>query len=271
MSIFKKAEESAKLPSFVNNAFFDDSKIEVKDEFDSLLKEANSNKFVYENRVNGFKKSASEMPEFNVPTPALYSDSVDGIKRSSYGRHFYDEPSLNTPDKVRSLQYDGTRKAESHMQNGFSIWEPEFDDIQNAFMASQEQTNQIFDRRTMMEKKLANKNKWEADQLNSIRKSNVLPYRGLGVARLANDVQVDHNKINNLGDFYAEANDAIREMTRAANRDRKAKLSRNGYDPEDNINSANKKEFIEARTMAALSNNSEFLLKFAEEISLDDL
>ncbi len=267
MSIFKKAGETEKLPEFIDNAFFDNSKkVNVDDEFSNLLKEASSNKYIYENRVKGFKEASATRPDFTPPKPTMYSDTSDGIRRSSYGQKFHDEPTELSNNKIRSIQYDGTRQAEVHLQNGLSIWEPEFDDIKNAFEKSQEQSNAIFDRKTFVEKRAAKNQQWESEQINSIRKANVLPYRGLGIARLSNEVQVDHNKLNNVGDFYAEANDAIREMTRAANRDRKAKLSRNGYDPEEK--QPETKEEVYARTMKALSNDSKFLLDFAEKMDI---
>lgn len=270
MSIFRKASENEKLPGFIDTAFFDNSKkVEIEDEFGQLLKEASSNKSIYEDRLNSFKKNPPKEQEVNIPQPVRYSDVNDGIRRSSYGQKFHDETSeyFRSSENIRSTQYDNSNYA----QNGFSIWEPEFDELQNAFLESQKQSDEIYDRRTAMEKKAAEHKNWESKNINSIRKANVLPYRGLGIKRLANDVQVDHNKLNNVNEFYAEAHDSIREMTKAANRDRKAKLSRNGSDINDSARTeAEIKEAISARTMEALQSNSQFLIDFAEKITINE-
>jgi hypothetical protein len=264
MSIFKKSSDQ--LPDVIKEAFFDNIvSMDQPDEFSSLLKEANTNenRSVYENRLKAFKKAQAETHEFSKPEPTKYSDLPGGIRRVGYGERFSDE----NPEKIRSISYDNNKLAENLLTNGFSIWEPEFDELSNAFIESQKQSDAVFDRRTFAEKKAAAAQKWESDNLNSIRENKVLPYRGLGIARVGNEQPINHGKFNSSNDFIAETNDNIHELIRESNRDRKSKISRQGAAPEETYMD---KEAVHARTIEALHNNSDFLVRFAEEISLND-
>ncbi len=272
MSIFRKASQLESLPKTVSNAYFDSHEIEIKDEFADLIKEASdvNNKAVYASRVKNYKDSASTGHEFSKPEPAIYSDLPGGIRRAGYGQRFQGEKSpMFGEEAIRSIEFDNNKYAESLLNNGFSIWEPEFDELTTAFEHSQKQHDAIFDRRTAAEKKAAMHTAWEGEKLNQIRQSKVLPYRGLGVSRVANEQPIHHGNINTIDDFYGEVQDSIREMVRESNATRKAKISRKGVDPEERRSQWENKEAIQARTMQSLENQS-FIAKFAEGILLDD-
>jgi hypothetical protein len=272
MSIFRKASDLNAIPDAISNAYFDNNDIEVADEFSSLFKEASdvNTKSVYENRLKSFKKAQAESHEFAQPAPAVYSESKDGIRRIGHGQRFPGEHSeLFGSEQLRSINYDNNKYAENLLNNGFSIWEPEFDELQDAFSASQKQSDAIFERRSAAEKKALNHKAWEKENLNTIRKANVLPYRGLGISRLANEQPIHHGDFNSVNDFYADAQDSIREMIKESNTERKAKISRKGVDPMQKRSEWENKESIAARTMESLQNSS-FLAEFAEGISLDD-
>ena len=189
----------------------------------------------------------------------------------SEGRRFDDEKSemFGVQDHIRSINYDNTKTAENIANNGFSIWEPEFDELEAAFKQSQETESAKFVRRSAAEKQaLANKS-WEYQQLNQIRQAKVLPYRGLGISRLASEQPIQHGKIGSVNEFYAEAQDSIRDMIRQSNDERKSKIQRQGVDPTERRSEWENKEAIAARTMEAL-NNTSFLANFAEAIHLND-
>jgi hypothetical protein len=278
MSIFRKASESEAvrpLPNVVANAFFDTASVSFEDEFAGLLKEASSDRSIYENRLKEFNKVASKSHEFEAPQPAKYnndkySDMPGGIRRAGYGQRFQDEQSeLFSSDRVRNPQFDNNKYAESMLNNGLSIWDAEFDDLQNAFEQSQKMHDSAFDRKTAAEKKASAHKKWESSQIGKIREAKVLPYRGLGVSRLANEQPVRHGDFGSVNDFYADAQDSIREMSREASKNRKAKISRKGVDPAEARSQWENKESIAARTMKSLEQSS-LLARFAEGISLDD-
>ena len=78
-----------------------------------------------------------------------------------------------------------------------------------------------------------------------------------------------HNgNFNTFDDFYADAQDAMREMVRESNSTRKAKISRKGVDPSERIDQWQNKEAIAARTMKALENSS-IIAKFADSIGVE--
>lgn len=270
MSIFRKASELNNLPDSVNNALFDQHDFSISDDFEGLLKEAGANKMVYENRVKGFKQAEKAGHDFEKVGPAKYAEAEGGIRRSAYGKRFSDENSeLFGSEKIRSIGHDNNKYAESLLSNGFSIWEPEFDELEAEFKKSQDIANAAFDRRTAAEKKASAHKAWEYSQASQIRKANVLPYRGLGVSRLSNEQPIHHGDISSVNDFYAEAHDEIKNMSREANSERKAGIKRKGVDPADRINEWQNKEAIAARTMRGIE-NSEFLTRFAEGINLDE-
>ena len=265
MSIFRKAEELSSVPKSINDALFDDHQIVIADEFDSLIKEASDNRSVYENRLKSFKQ-AQQNHDFEKPLPAKYAESTGGIRRSGYGELFPGEKSIYGSEHVRDINLDNDRYA----QNGLSIWEPEFDELESAFKQSQQKTDDVFNSRIAAEKKAVAHANWEKEQSSQIRKSNVLPYRGLGVSRIASEKPLDHGRFDSADDFYAEVNDNIRDMIRESNSDRKTKISRKGVDPKERRDLWENKEAISARTMSSLQNSS-FLADFAEKFSEDTL
>jgi hypothetical protein len=278
MSIFRKASESETvrpLPKVVANAFFDKIPVDVEDEFASLLKEASSDRSIYENRIKEFNKVASKSYDFEATQPAIYnsdrySDMPGGIRRAGFGQRFQDEQSeLFSSDKIRNPQFDNNKYAESMLNNGLSIWDVEFDDLQNAFEQSQKMDDSAFDRRTAVDKKVSAHKNWEASQIGKIREAKVLPYRGMGVSRLANEQPIRHGDFGSVNDFYSDAHDAIREMSREASKNRKSKISRKGIDPAEARSQWENKESIAARTMRSLEQSS-LLARFAEGISLDE-
>jgi len=272
MSIFRKASELNNMPQAVSNALFEDNSIEVHDEFGDLIKEASNlnNKSIYEARIEKFKKASVNSHEYSAPMPAKYSELPGGIRRVGYGQRFADENSETFgAEKIRSINYDNNRYAENLLENGFSIWEPEFDSLKDSFKESQDAADAIFDRRTAAEKKSMAHKSWEETNKNQIRKSNVLPYRGLGITRLANEQPIHHGNINSYSEFYADAQDSLRQMTRESNSDRRTQITRKGCDPAERRSEWENKEAIAARTMESL-NNSSFLANFAEGISLND-
>ena len=256
MSIFKKASELNNLPGFINEALFENSEIKMADEFESLLKEASASKGVYAQRVNDFKKNTTQSYEFEKPEPAIYDNGKPGIRRAGYGQKFNDEKSMfNSSDKLRELKTAQTQE--------LSIWDPEFDVIKNAFDDSQEV--EFSNKRTSMAKRDSNKQQWESEKLNSIRKAKVLPYRGLGVTRTGNELPSDSERFGNLDAFYADAQDSIREMIRESNRQRKSGIERQGLSPEEARSQWENKEAVQARTLSNMSKAS-FLKGFAEKI-----
>lgn len=272
MAIFRKASELSSIPNVVNNAYFESNEIEIQDDFSDILKEAADlkNKSVYASRVKNFKESSANEYQFTPAEPAIYNDLQGGIRRAGYGQRFQGENSpMFGQESVRSIEFDNNKYAESLLNNGFSIWEPEFDDLADAFEASQKQHDAIFDRRTAAEKKAAAHTAWEKEQIGQIRQSKVLPYRGLGVSRLANELPIDHGRLNTVDEFRGEVQDSIREMIKESNATRKAKISRQGASPEERRSQWENKEAIQARTMQSLENQS-FIAKFAEGIMLDD-
>ncbi len=272
MSIFRKASQLSSLPDIVSNAYFNSNDIVIEDDFADIIKEAADlkNKSVYASRVKNYKDSPVKEHNFTKPEPAIYSDLPGGIRRAGYGQRFQGENSpMFGSESIRSIEHDNNKYAENAFNSGLSIWEPEFDDLTTAFDASQKQHDAIFDRRTAAEKKAALHTAWEGEQLNQIRQAKVLPYRGLGVSRVANEQPIHHGKINTVDEFYGEVQDSIREMVRESNASRKAKISRQGVDPEERRSQWENKEAIQARTMQSLENQS-FIAKFAEGISLDD-
>jgi hypothetical protein len=278
MSIFRKASELNDVPASVTNAFFEKkSSFDMPDEFEGLFKEASSssNKSVYENRLKEFQKLQKESHEFTKPEPTRYAESakyetVNGIRRASYGQRFSDEESnLFVSDKIRSINYDNNRYASNDAyQNGFSIWEPEFDTLQQGFEDGQRMDNKRYDRVSVAEKQAAKQKSWEQDKVSSIRQAKVLPYRGLGITRIANEQPLNHGDFGSVNEFAATAHDTLVEMTRQANRERKASISRQGFDPDEAKNT--EKEAVQARTMKAL-NNASWLSRFAEEIDVHGL
>jgi hypothetical protein len=269
MSIFKKASELNNLPTSVSDALFENHDITFTDEFEGLLREASSSKSVYENRLKSFKEAGLIKHEYEAPKPALYDEAEGGIRRAGYGQRFTGEKSeLFGQDNIRSINFDNNKYAESLLDNGFSIWEPKFDDLSDAFNQSQKQSDAIFDRRTAAEKKAVAHQNWEREQASQLRKANVLPYRGLGVSRLANETPLHNGNFNTFDDFYADAQDAMREMVRESNSTRKAKISRKGVDPSERIDQWQNKEAIAARTMKALENSS-IIAKFADSIGVE--
>ena len=270
MSIFKRASESepvTPLPKVVTSAFFDDNKFKLDDEFEALLKEASDNSSVYENRVKSFKVAQNKgksAHEFVKPEPAMYDPNLGGIRRAGYGQIFEDESQNSSyNDKILSTRYDSERYAE----NGFSIWEPEFDTLQQGFENSQRASDQIYDRRTTAEIKAAKNQAWEREHLESIRKAKVLPYRGLGVSRLANEKPLNHNEFGSSDEYYAAMQDNVREMVRQSNNERKTKIQRQGADPKERREAWENKEAIAARTMESMQNSS-FLAEFADSFEL---
>jgi len=271
MSIFRKAYELDSLPVSVSDALFENNHITIEDEFEHLIREASSaqNKAVYDSRLKNFKEGQASVKDFEKPQPARYAEVEGGIRRAGYGQRFNNEHSeLFGQEKIRSLSFDNNKYAENLLNNGFSIWEPEFDELENAFNESQEQQNAIFDRRTAAEKKAVAHTNWEAEQSSKIRKTNILPYRGLGISRLANETPIHHGDFNSVNDFYAEAHDSIREMSRAANSERKTSITRKGIDPNERRDQWENKEAIAARTMKSLESSS-LLVKFAEGLEIE--
>jgi hypothetical protein len=266
--IFRRASEE--LPDSVSSAFFDKPQIQIEDEFEGIIKEASSvkNRTVYENRLKEFKKAQDKTVEFEKPEPAKYAQYEGGIRRVGFGPKFQDENSpMFGQESLRSTVYDNTRTAEV---KELSIWEPEFDQLEAAFKQSQDADSARFNRKIAQEKKDTAHLAWEYQQLKSLRKSNVLPYRGLGITRTGNEQPLNHGKINSVNEYLAQTNDQIRELTRTANRERKSGITRQGVDPEERRSQWENKEAIEARTISALQNNSEFLRKFADGFSLED-
>jgi hypothetical protein len=271
MGIFRKASELEKLPTSISDALFDNNEIRIADEFESLIKEASSvnNKSVYENRLKSFREAQGKVVEWEKPEPARYEDLPGGIRRAGYGQRFSGEHSeMFGSEQIRSISFDNNKYAESLLNNGFSIWEPEFDELQDAFDESQRQSNAIFDRRTAAEKKAIAHRNWEQEQSSQIRKSNVLPYRGLGVSRLANEMPIHHGNFNSVGDFYAEAQDSIRNMSKTANSERKSGIQRKGVDPNERREQWENKEAIAARTMKSLESSS-LLVRMAEGLDIE--
>jgi hypothetical protein len=278
MSIFRKASESESvrpLPAVVADAFFDRDYSDAEDEFAESIREASANRHIYEKRLKEFNTSSKNTHEFEEPKPAIYnnnrySDVPGGIRRAGFGQRFDDEKSeLFASEKIRNPKFDNNKHAESMMSNGLSIWDAEFDELQKAFEQSQKTSDSIVERRTAAEKKASAHKAWESSQIGKIRQAKVLPYRGLGLTRLANEQPIGHGDFGSVNDFYAEAHDSIREMSREAAKDRRSKISRKGVDPQEARSQWENKEAIAARTMKSLDQSS-LLARFAEGISLDE-
>jgi hypothetical protein len=270
MSIFKKASELNNLPSFMNEAYFENHDFSSEDEFSTLFKEASANQSIYEKRKNEFNKLAKTGYEFENPKPAKYAHNQEGIKRSGYGARFSDEKSelFAGQEHLRNIAFDNTRVVESKLKNELSIWDSEFDILQEGFEMGQKQNDIKFERLSAVEKRKIQSQDWENEQLNSIRQSKVLPYRGLGFKRVGNELPVNNGKFGSINDFYAEAQDSVRDMIRTSNRERKTMIERKGFDPEEAKSQWENKESIAARTMESLEKTS-FLANFAERISSD--
>jgi hypothetical protein len=270
MSIFKKASELNNLPSFMNEAYFENHDVTLNDEFSGLLKEASANKSVYEKRKNEFTKLAKTNYEFEKPEPVRYENNQAGIRRAGYGTRFSGENSdlFGEQEQLRNIAFDNTKVAESQMKNGLSIWDSEFDILQSGFEESQQENNVKFERMSASEKRKIQAQKWENEQLNSIRESKVLPYRGLGFKRTGNELPVNNGNFGTVNDFYVQAQDTVREMIRTSNRERKNMIERQGFDPDEAKSQWENKESIMARTMNSLEKTS-FLANFAERISSD--
>jgi hypothetical protein len=267
MSIFKKASDLNQIPGIINDALFDKPEIQLADEFENLFKEANSSKGVYAQRVNDFKKTQTKTSYDFFETnqsESKYENGKPGIRRAGYGKRFDDEVSsmFHSTDTIRDL--NSLKTAQNHE---LTIWDPEFDLLQNAFESSQDV--EFSNKRTAMAKKESNKTKWENEHLQSIRKAKVLPHRGLGITRTGNEMPLHSEKFNNLSEFYAEAQDSIREMIRESNRQRKSSIERQGYSPEEAKSQWETKENVRARTLKNLSKAS-FLERFAEKIQGHD-
>lgn len=265
MSIFKRANETEtnKPSKVVTSAFFESQDFSVGDEFEALLKEASTHKSTYDNRVKNFKTAKSQATkeyQFEKPEPAFYDPSLGGIRRAGYGQAFEDEIAM-------SQNLENIRSAEYGAQESFSIWDPEFDALQSGFETGQRMDDQIFERRSAAEMKMAKNRAWEKEKMQTIREAKVLPYRGLGVSRLANEKPLHHGDFNSADEFYAQAHDDIREMVRSANDERRTKIQRNGVDPKERRDAWENKEAIAARTMKSL-NDSSFLAQFADSFEL---
>jgi|688.fasta_scaffold76614_2 hypothetical protein len=264
MSIFKKASDLEKIPTSISNALFDDHTLKLEDEFESLIREASANKAEYEKRVKSFKV-AEKGHEFQKPEPALYTNGKEGIRRAGFGKRYNDESSELNPHDVRSTEHHQSKYAENLLANGLSIWDAEFDEVQSAFDESQKRHDQIFDRKVAAQKKLESHMQWEKEQSSQIRKSNVLPYRGLGITRLANEQPLHHDNFNSVDEFYAQAKDDLRDLVRKSNEERRTSISRQGISPEEKLEMWDVKEAIAARTMASLEKTS-LITKFAEQL-----
>lgn len=270
MSIFKKASELNNLPKFVNEAYFENQDVSFNDEFEGLMKEASSSRAVYENRLNDLKKTASKSYDFEKTEPAIYQNNQPGIRRAGYGVRYSDEKSelFGHQENLRSINFDND-KFGANSTNGFSIWDAEFDVLRDGFNEGQKQDNVRFDRLCYVEKRKIQNAQWENQQMNSIRKSKVLPYRGLGISRTGDELSVNNGKFGSVNDFYAEAQDSVRNMIKTSNQERKASIKRNGFDPEDARSQWENKESVAARTMESLEKTS-LLSQFAEGIYLND-
>lgn len=260
MSIFKKASDGQETPNFVLDAFFDTKKSADTDDFASLIEEASKSSSVYHNRVKEAQKSDNSW-EFTKPEVARYGDQPGGVRRVDYGEIYLDEYTKMSKDKNRTI-IDNTRVA-----GNLSIWEPEFDEIQDAFMESQDTEYNMRSKRSAAEKKADSHNSWEKNNLNAIRQTKVLPYRGIGVSRIGNEMPSTHGRLNSRNEFLAETNDSVRELIRESNRDRKNKISRNGENPEDTRSNLEIKEAIAERTSNSVRKTS-FLSEFADTINL---
>lgn len=259
MSIFKKASDLSGLPNAVENAFFkDDVKVSSHDEFAELMEEASANRTAYSNRVDQFVKNKPQESPFSKPEPALYSQSgIGGIQRADYGQRFAGEKSnLFVSDQIRQASKLTNNKE-------LSIWDPEFDVLQEELDKTMKVSSAKYDREEMIAKKSIKP--WEKEQIQQIRSSNVLPYRGLGITRTGNETPLHHGDFGSVNEFYAEAQDNIRNMIKESNRDRKSMIERQGFAPEETLND---KTSIEARTKESMENTS-FLAKFAESIIED--
>jgi hypothetical protein len=266
MSIFRKASELNKLPESVTNAYFESNEAVAKDEFEEILKTASSNQSVYQQRVDGFKKTASKDYKFEKPQPTNYEHLEGGIRRVGYGKRFDNENSeMFGQNQIRSLASNDFNPDQSEL----SIWDPEFDVLQSGFEEGQKVHDSIYDRRTMAEKKAQSNRDWEREASASIRKSNVLPHRGLGIVRTSNEQPIHHNNLNTFDEFYAETHDNLRGLTKKSNEERKAQISRQGYSPEEKRDMWQNKEALEVRTIESMARNS-FLEKFSQGYTLDE-
>lgn len=261
MSIFKKASDGQETPNFILDAFFESKKTAGADDFASLIEEASKSSEIYHNRIKEAQKSSNSW-EFTKPEVARYGEQAGGVRRVDYGEIYSDEYTKMSKEQNRTI-IDNTRVA-----GNLSIWEPEFDEIQNAFMESQETEYDMKSRRSAAEKKADNHNSWEKSNLNDIRKTKVLPYRGIGISRIGNEMPSTHGRLNSRNEFIAETNDSVRELIKESNRDRKNKISRNGDNPEDMKNNFAIKEAIEERTTNSVRKTS-FLSEFADTINLN--
>lgn len=265
MSIFKKASELNSLPNFMNEAYFENHDISSTDEFSGLFKEASANKAVYEKRKTEFNKTTKENYNFEASQPVRYANGQDGIRRSGYGTRFSDEKSelFAGQEHLRNIALDNNKLAKN---KELSIWDPDFDVLQEGFEQGQQLNNARMERMSAVEKKRLESQKWEQEQLKSIRSSKVLPYRGLGLTRVGNELPVTNGQFGSMNDFYVEAQDSVREMIRTSNRERKNMIERQGEDPEIARSQWENKEAIAARTMESLGRTS-FLAEFADRIS----
>ena len=90
----------------------------------------------------------------------------------------------------------------------------------------------------------------------------------MGVSRLANEMPIHHGNFNSVGDFYAEAQDSIRNMSKTANSERKSGIQRKGVDPNERREQGENKEAIAARTMKSLESSS-LLVRMAEGLDIE--
>lgn len=252
MGIFRPASELNKTSSTIQKAFFkDELTVEDKDAFEGLSKEAALSLEVYANRLKSFKKKAEASVDIDTSAnkPMLYNENSFGtVRRVDYGTNFKKESSeLNAKNLLLDMDNLGE----------LSIWSPEFQELRLAFKESSDASNTRYDR---VLKAKARQSEWENEKVAEIRKSKVLPYRGLGVTRISGDVGLDDNKFNSVDEFYGHAQDEIRKLVKESNASRKSAISRNGNEPSEEI------DLLEAhqRIQGNLGRQS-FLSSFAEK------
>lgn len=254
MSLFKKVGETEKMPEFMNNAFFEEGQSVNSDRFAELKNRAMAKKAQLsqlsqerETELDKLKKKYASQSNWDDALdrvqPTIYTEDRQTFSADSRAVTRFDGQGVrrissdtDSIDSTRNIQYKAFTPEDylDAMLRGASIFNPEMEELTIAFSVSQEEDQEkanMMNKRTLAIAKAEKRNAWEAEQLESVRKANVINTRAHPLLSAPGEYTSD----NAFGLYDYEQIKKQEEMRVAqtdAEKERRLSIKRPGFDRE---------------------------------------
>lgn len=187
MGNFRKVSDTSYVPNFIEKKFVA-SQVEIEeDPYADLRRNSAENKIKISKQTIGLQKEASSNSWERIETAVNYNDvTANTFEERIRSGNFKNEKTASDLQAFSPEDY-----MNAFMNQSLNVFDPAMMDISNEFMNSQSSESQqsIIDSAHRREAKASRHKEWEANAIDSLRKSQVVNSRAHSILRVSSDVE----------------------------------------------------------------------------------